>query len=119
LKRAPIMKTTKSPSIDAVMRRLIVAIGTIVRQWLALTRDRCFWASTRWGCEATGPLKLGTSVILDFAGNTVSDRRWMRSIFERAAVDHRLHYILADVTPAEHESGGEMLRGRQVCSLAS
>jgi hypothetical protein len=27
LKRAPMMKTTKSPSIDAVMRRLIVGIG--------------------------------------------------------------------------------------------
>jgi len=27
LKRAPIIKTTKSPSIEAAMRRLIVAIG--------------------------------------------------------------------------------------------
>ena len=32
LKRAPIIKTTKSPSIEAAMRRLIVAIGEIVPQ---------------------------------------------------------------------------------------
>src|SRR4051794_34040345 len=37
-------------------------------------------------------LTLGTSVVFDFAGNTVADRRWIRSIFERAASDHRLHY---------------------------
>jgi predicted kinase len=41
-------------------------------------------------------LKLGTSVVFDFAGNTVNDRRWVRSIFEIATADHRLHYILAD-----------------------
>ena len=37
LKRAPMMKTTKSPSIEAAMRRLIVAIGAIVTP-PALTR---------------------------------------------------------------------------------
>jgi predicted kinase len=41
-------------------------------------------------------LKLGTSVVFDFAGNTVHDRRWVRSIFESASADHRLHYIVAD-----------------------
>ena len=41
-------------------------------------------------------LKLGTSVVLDFAGNTVRDRRWVRSIFETAPADHQLHYVLAD-----------------------
>ena len=40
-------------------------------------------------------LKLGTSVVFDFAGNTVADRRWVRSIFERAGADHQLHYIPA------------------------
>jgi predicted kinase len=40
-------------------------------------------------------LKLGTSVVFDFAGNTVKDRRWVRSIFESALADHRLHYVLA------------------------
>src|SRR5438128_517664 len=41
-------------------------------------------------------LKLGTSVVFDFAGNTANDRRWVRSIFETATADHRLHYVLAD-----------------------
>jgi predicted kinase len=41
-------------------------------------------------------LSLGTSVVLDFAGNTVRDRQWVRSIFEGAHADHRLHYIVAD-----------------------
>ena len=48
LKRAPIIKTTKSPSIEAAMRRLIVAIGEIVpqglnsclvAQWRAISRS--------------------------------------------------------------------------------
>jgi predicted kinase len=41
-------------------------------------------------------LKLGTSVVLDFAGNTVDDRRWVRSIFETAGAEHQLHYLPAD-----------------------
>jgi predicted kinase len=41
-------------------------------------------------------LKLGTSVVFDFAGNTTSDRRWVRSIFESGGADHQLHYIPAD-----------------------
>jgi len=40
-------------------------------------------------------LKLGTSVVFDFAGNTSRDRRWVRSIFESAGADHQLHYIPA------------------------
>lgn len=41
-------------------------------------------------------LKLGTSVVFDFGGNTITDRRWVRSIFEAASADHLLHYIRAD-----------------------
>src|SRR4051794_15837204 len=41
-------------------------------------------------------LKLGTSVVFDFAGNTLADRGWVRSIFENAGADHQLHYIAAD-----------------------
>jgi predicted kinase len=40
-------------------------------------------------------LKLGTSVVFDFAGNTSRDRRWVRSLFESAGADHQLHYIPA------------------------
>ena len=38
-------------------------------------------------------LKLGTSVVFDFAANTSQDRRWVRSIFESAGAEHQLHYI--------------------------
>jgi predicted kinase len=41
-------------------------------------------------------LQLGTSVTLDFAGNTVRDRQWVRSLFESAKADHRLHYVRVD-----------------------
>lgn len=36
-------------------------------------------------------LRFGTSVVFDFAGNTVADRQWVRSIFENAGADHLLH----------------------------
>jgi predicted kinase len=49
---------------------------------------------------AIGPLavrllQLGVPVVFDFAGNTVNDRAWVRSIFESANADHLLHYIVA------------------------
>lgn len=37
----------------------------------------------------------GLSVVLDFPGNTRSQRHWFRSIFESVGVDHLLHYIIA------------------------
>ena len=40
-------------------------------------------------------LRIGTSVVFDFAGNTPNDRAWVRSIFESANADHVLHYIVA------------------------
>ena len=49
---------------------------------------------------ALGPLavrllQLDVSVVFDFAGNTVNDRAWVRSLFESAGADHVLHYIVA------------------------
>ena len=41
-------------------------------------------------------LKLGVSVVIDFAGNTIGDRQWVRSVFESAGADHRLHYLPVD-----------------------
>lgn len=38
-------------------------------------------------------LKAGVSVVLDFQANTVNSRAWMRSIFEEAGADHRLHFL--------------------------
>ncbi len=48
--------------------------------------------------SAIGPhvralLALGTSVVLDFPGNTRSQRGWFRELFEQAGVDHELHFI--------------------------
>ncbi|NMF61316.1 AAA family ATPase [Brasilonema octagenarum] len=38
----------------------------------------------------------GISVVLDFPGNTRTQRAWFRELFERANADHELHYV--DVT---------------------
>jgi predicted kinase len=40
-------------------------------------------------------LRIGTSVVFDFAGSTPKDRAWVRSIFERAGAGHMLHVIVA------------------------
>ena len=37
----------------------------------------------------------GISIVLDFPGNTPSQRQWFRSIFESVKVNHLLHYIEA------------------------
>jgi predicted kinase len=38
-------------------------------------------------------LQAGLSVVLDFPANTPASRQWMRSLFERAAVRHQLHFL--------------------------
>ena len=40
-------------------------------------------------------LRLGISVVLDFAANTVERRAWVRSLFEAVDADHALHWIEA------------------------
>lgn len=45
------------------------------------------------GPPVTALLRLGTSVVLDFPGNTRSQRAWFRELFEQAGVDHELHFI--------------------------
>ena len=40
-------------------------------------------------------LKLGTSVVFDFAGNTPIDRAWVRSIFEAAGAEPHVALIVA------------------------
>lgn len=40
-------------------------------------------------------LNIGTSIVLDFPGNTPSQRDWFRSIFESVEANHLLHYIIA------------------------
>ena len=41
-------------------------------------------------------LRLGTSVVFDFAGNTLRDRQWARGLSEAAGADHVLHVIEAE-----------------------
>ena len=38
-------------------------------------------------------LSRGTSVVLDFPGNTTKQRAWFRQLFEAAGVEHELHFI--------------------------
>ena len=38
-------------------------------------------------------LASGLSVVLDFPANTLKQRAWFRHIFEKAGVDHELHFI--------------------------
>lgn len=38
-------------------------------------------------------LEAGVSVVLDFPANTVSNRNWMRGIFEAAGAAHTLHFL--------------------------
>jgi predicted kinase len=38
-------------------------------------------------------LRAGLSVVLDFPANTPASRQWMRSLFERASVNHQLHFL--------------------------
>src|SRR5437763_1116572 len=38
-------------------------------------------------------LSRGISVVLDFPGNTKTQRLWFREIIERANVEHELHFV--------------------------
>ena len=38
-------------------------------------------------------LAKGVSVVLDFPGNTKAQRAWFRGLFERAGVEHELHFV--------------------------
>jgi predicted kinase len=38
-------------------------------------------------------LSRGISVVLDFPGNTRLQRQWFRDLFERAGVEHELHFV--------------------------
>lgn len=76
---------------DEWLSHLADPIGNLQQYLAAATKIRCVIAPL-----SVDLLKVGTSVVFDFAGNTVNDRRWVQSIFESACADHWLHYILAD-----------------------
>lgn len=45
------------------------------------------------GDHVVALLQAGLSVVLDFPANTPASRQWMRSLFERAGANHRLHFL--------------------------
>lgn len=50
---------------------------------------------------ATDLLALGVSVVFDFGANTVADRAWVRSVFERAGAEHARHVLDVDIDDDE------------------
>lgn len=38
-------------------------------------------------------LQRGTSVVLDFPGNTRNQRAWFRDVIDRSGADHELHFV--------------------------
>jgi hypothetical protein len=54
---------------------------------------RCLSHVGTEGAQVPALLRLGVSVVLDFAGNTVAHRAWVRSLFEAAGADHVLHWL--------------------------
>lgn len=45
------------------------------------------------GPHACALLSRGISVVLDFPGNTKTQRAWFRELFERANAEHELHFV--------------------------
>jgi predicted kinase len=71
--------------------------------WLSTLSDgiSSFDEYLKWSrrCRSVmGPLIVdiliaGTSVVLDFAGNRIDERAWVRGLFERAGSSHHLHFL--------------------------
>lgn len=72
----------------------------IVKLGLTINSLADFVAASTKCRDVIGPLavdllRLGTSVVFDFAGNTVRHRQWVRAIIDQTGADHRLHVIEA------------------------
>lgn len=87
-------------------RRIVKEQGAVLiceDVWLSKLEDgiASFDDYIRWSrrCRSVmGPLivdmlRQGCSVVLDFAGNTPNERRWVRSLFEAADAPHMLHVL--------------------------
>ena len=75
---------------DEWLTRLDAKIGNF-KDFLAHSRN----LRAALAPHITELLRLGNSVVLDFAGNGPKDRAWVRAIFEAAGADHLLHVIEA------------------------
>ncbi len=73
---------------DAWMAKLYEQISSF-EEYLKWSR-RC---RTVMGPLIVDTLNAGASVVLDFAGNTVAERAWVRSLFEQAETSHQLHVL--------------------------
>lgn len=82
----------RTPAIFFCEDEWLLALGgtiTTVQQYIAASqRVRALIAPL-----AERLLALGTSVVFDFAANTVAGRAWVRKIFEAAGADHVLHVL--------------------------
>jgi predicted kinase len=47
-------------------------------------------------------LRAGTSVVLDFAGNRITERAWVRGLAENAGSAHVLHFLDVDEEECLH-----------------
>jgi predicted kinase len=76
---------------DEWMSKLLDPIDTLEQYLSAARRIRSVI-----GPLAVDLLRVGTSVVFDFAGNTAQERAWVRSIFETAQAEHALHVLEVD-----------------------
>ena len=98
-------KTTLARKLAAEHHAVLVSEDV----WLAKLSDgiSSFEDYLKWSrrCRSVmGPLivdilRAGASVVLDFAGNTVAERAWVRNLSEEADSSHRLHFL--DVSEEE------------------
>jgi hypothetical protein len=49
--------------------------------------------SLSYGALIVDTLRAGTSVVLDFAGNTIAECAWVKGLFEQAGSPHHLHFL--------------------------
>jgi predicted kinase len=76
---------------DEWMSKLVDRIDNLEQYLSAARRIRSVI-----GPLAIDLLRVGTSVVFDFAGNTAQERAWVRSIFETARAEHALHVLDVD-----------------------
>jgi predicted kinase len=112
------MKSAHTPTLHLLCGKIAAGKSTLARRLatrpatLLISEDH--WTSHLYSEElqtiddygrysarlraAMGPhvvdiLRKGLAVVLDFPANTVSHRKWMRSLIDRANVAHELHFL--------------------------
>jgi predicted kinase len=93
-------KSTLAGKLAAQERAVVLSQDTLVEQLFPgeIVDIPSFVKYAGRLTSAIGPhvvalLALGHSVVLDFPGNTRSQRAWFRTLFEQAGADHELHFI--------------------------